>query len=392
MAITIKHRILNPTILFIIGCLLLIIGLFAIKTYFPNPLFWSVALVTVLLFFFKILVVNKDHFGFVILLFFLSHFSYLDNQGGLWNISSLIVLLLFVFRKSINTYYFKSDVITNVLLFIFVLCNIIGLIVKNPSSVVLRVEGFIMLSAYVLVFLFISNVKISIYDLRRFFGMLYLTSFYLFFAALNQRYGFIKSKLPFLPAKHIVNGHINLTSNSASVFGNSELYGEYSILILIIVLAFINNVRVFKTVFIKSYYFYIISIISVLGAFMSGARSAVILIIFAITVIFGSNILKQHISKSFFRIFLATVLFSTFFLITQVDFGLESSKEDFEQLEGTEFSLNNIISGKAINRYEPFKYALIRLREKIVVYWLWFSSFRVKYKGLVGLYRQYSIC
>jgi len=47
-----------------------------------------------------------------------------------------------------------------------------------------------------------------------------------------------------------------------------------------------------------------------------------------------------------------------------LDFGTKSSKEDFEQLNQTSFSIQSVISGESINRYETFVQALKRLNSQ----------------------------
>ena len=300
--------------------------------------------------------------GFILVLFFLSHFSYLENQGGLWNISSFLIYFFLILTRARETRFFKTDRTTLTLLLILFGFNMVGWLFISTTSLIMRIEGFIMLSSYMLTFVFISNIKITPFQLRRFFNLLFIISIYLFITAINQRFGFIESKLPFLPPKSITDdGLIGLTTNSSSVFGNSELYGEYCVLILILTLSAVKSKALIRLFFSKTFYPYIIILLSILGTLLSGSRASVLLAVFAILIVFSLNLLSLKISKNYLRLLFLSSIFAGFFIIFSFDLGIDSSKKDFEQLDQTSFSIQSVISGESINRYETFVEAVSRL-------------------------------
>jgi hypothetical protein len=343
---------------------LLFIGLLSIKLYFSSPIFWVISLSTVIFLFYKFLSTNKDPMGFILILFFLSHFSYLDNQGGLWNISSSLIYFFLILTGSREIRFFKTDRTTFLLLLILFGFNMVGWLFISTTSLIMKIEGFIMLSSYMLTFVFISNIKITPFQLRRFFNLLFIISIYLFIAAINQRFGIIKSKLPFLPPKAISDGVIALTTNSSSVFGNSELYGEYCVLILLLTLSVVKSKALIRLFFSKTFYPYIIILLSIFGTFLSGSRSSVLLAVSAIFIVFSLNFLSLNISKNYIRLLVFSSVFIGLFLMLNLDIGTKSSKEDFEQLNQTSFSIQSVISGESINRYETFNQALKRLNSQ----------------------------
>jgi hypothetical protein len=340
---------------------LLLIGLFAVKAYFPIPIFWVFSVSIVIFYFHKFLLKNKDPMGFILILFFLSHFSYLDNQGGLWNISAFLVYLFLILTGAPEIRFFKTDRTTLILLLILFGFNMVGWLFISTASLILRIEGFIMLSSYMLTYVFISNIKMTPFQLKRFFNLLFIISIYLFIAAINQRLGFINSKLPFLPPKTINNGIIALTTNSNSVFGNSELYGEYCVLILILTLSVVKSKAQIRLFFSKTFYPYIIILLSILGTFLSGSRASILLGVAAILIVFSISILSLNISKNYLRLLLLSSIGVGLFIMLNLDLGLQSSKEDFEKLNQTSFSIQSVISGESINRYETFVQAESRL-------------------------------
>ena len=341
---------------------LLIIGLFSIKLFFPSPVLWIFSFVIILFFLLKVIINYKDPFGFLLILFFLSHFSYVDNQGGLWNISAFTVYIIIILskRKQIS---FKTDRTSLFLLISLLLVNLVGWTFYSDSSITLRIQGFIMLSSYMLTFIFVSNIKITPVVLKRFFNLLFIISIYLFFAAINQRIGIIDSKLPLLPPKSISQNLINLTSNSSSTFANSELYGEYCVLILILTLSVSLTKANIKLFFSKKYYSIIIILMMIFGCFLSGSRSSVLLAFSSLFIVGLKSVLSFKKSNNLFKLLTVLSAISLFSLFI-FDFGYQSTLSDFQKLESLDYSVDNIISGESINRYELFKYAIERINSE----------------------------
>ena len=359
----IANSILSTQKIFLYVASFLLIGLFTIKAYFSIPLFWFLAFLILIFFLSKILFVNNDPMGVILILFFLSHFSYLENQGGLWNILAFTIFSIILFRKKRRT-YFKSDPLTFSLLILLFLFNLIGWIFISDAELILRIQGFIMLCSYILMFLFISNIKLTPFQLRRFFDLLVIISIYVFFASINQRIGIIDSYFPFLPPKAISEGVIALTTNSNSTFGNSELYGEYSVLILLLTMSVSKSQKLVRLFFSKTYYPLIIISLSFIGTFLSGSRASIILAILAVIIVFLQNIVNFNNSIKFFRNLIFVIIFTLILSFLGLDFGYLSTKVDFQKIDQSAMSIQSIISGESINRYELFQFALDRLNSQ----------------------------
>jgi hypothetical protein len=342
---------------------LLIIGLFSIKLYFPNVIFWIFSLIVIVYTLTRVIINKKDPFGFLLILFFLSHFSYLENQGGLWNISAFIVYIFLILFKQ-KEISFKTDRISSFLLISLLLVNLIGWGLYSDASIILRIQGFVMLCSYMLTYVFVSNLKLTLVVLKRFFNLLFIISIYLFFAAINQRFGLIDISLPFLPAKSISNGIISLTTNSDSTIGNSELYGEYCTLILILVLAISKSRKAIKLFFKKKYYPIVIISLMILGTLLSGSRASLVLAFFVLVFTFSLSFFDFKKSNNLLKLFGIFVIIGVIFISTNSDFGISSSINDLEKIDAKSFSLQSFFSGEAINRYELFSHALLRLNSE----------------------------
>lgn len=344
------------------GILILILGLFAIKKYVVIAPIWLTSFCLISWFFMRTL--KKSKTNFVLLLFFLSHFSYADNQGGLWNICALAAyMVIFLADKGRLEFKNRRD-LTLLFALGLLVCNLVGWIFLSRSSYLYRVEGFMMMSSYLITFLIVSNLELSEEFFISKFSLISNLLIYLLFAALNQRFGWVYSKLPLLPPKNIENGLIQLTTNSDSVFGNSELYGEYSVLILIILLSLLRYNASSGYALLSKQRHYISIVIAILGTFLSGSRSSIILVVF-VFVFFGlRSFVKSSLSRAYLRFvaYLSVAAFAV--LVTRLDFGLQSSLDDLNKLENVEFTVENVVSGKAINRYETFLYALDRLDDE----------------------------
>lgn len=362
-----KYPFFNSLEVFNNVIFLLIIGLFSIKLYFSSPIFWIFSILTIVFVYYRSFKLKKDPFGFFLIFFFVSHFSYVENQGGLWNIS---VFLFYIFLILINVNelkYFKTDRISYWALIILFLSNMIGWIFNSDAEIVERIQGFVMLSSYILTFILVSNFKITPFVIKRFFNTLTLITIYLFFVAINQTFGIINTTLPFFPPKDSFRGIIYLSSNSDSTFGNSELYGEYSALIFLITMSVARSKVSVRAFFSNSYYPAIIIILSFLGAFLSGSRASVILVIIATFVMLIKALFNFKIYNNYLKIFFRFSVVAVFLFFLNFDLGFNTTQNDFSSVDKESISLKDIISGESINRFKIFEYAKQRLNSESLI-------------------------
>ena len=100
-------------------------------------------------------------FGFLMVLYVCSHFSYADNQGGLWNLMAFGMLGLFWMFGGRFEKFHRKDILMNVLLGIFILWNIIGWGMKNPVPLVTLLQGAAAFLGFIFVYLATSSLRIS---------------------------------------------------------------------------------------------------------------------------------------------------------------------------------------------------------------------------------------
>lgn len=350
---------INPISL---GLSLLVLGLLSIEKIVPIPAIWIAVIFIIAFQLSKGFI--RDREGFILTIFFLSHFSYADNQGGLWNITSLASIgLVLIIKPSFNIMNLHVNVVPKIFALLLLLLNIIGWIFISKATIILRIQGLIMMLSYATMFMIASSLSVSPHYIRRFYHVLSFTTVYSFCAAVNQRLGFVNTVLPILPPKSVVKGLIQLSTNADSVFGNSELYGEYSVLTLILYLSLTTRSGGFDS-FLSKKILYSSIVLTLFGTLLSGSRSSIFLTV-AVLLYYGLRGLgRGSFSISYSKFLVRLSLFLVLFFVLGFDLGIKSSGEDIESLSNVEFTIQGILDGRSINRYETFLHGFNRLSEQ----------------------------
>lgn len=292
---------------------------------------------------------------FVTQLLLLSNFTYGNNQAGLYNFSTfLAIVILFSISKkfSINlrTRYFG-------LIFTLFLINCLGY-VFYPIQISGIVQGFFTFSAFILIFLLVSNAYFSFNDFVFIFKNLVFIQFYSFVINLLKLFNLHFSSLIMFGG-----GEREGSLTQAGVMGNSELFAELNLIMLILVtILFLNkNLRVRFSI---GYINLVASQIILSGnIFLTRSRSVILLYIFSLFVV----VLASRKIISFNRIVnLGALVISIilFFLLLGNVINIEYSVSEFNELSNFKFSEENVVEGYALNRSNVFPLALQRLSDR----------------------------
>lgn len=395
-----KYKPLKFNYIIILAFACLLFGHLLLRDYMPNPAFGLFGFIIIYLILFFVLIKRKDEFAFILIIYICSHFSYANNQGGLWNIIAFTLLLSYIlFVKKRKQFLFKGHPLINILMGVLIISNFLGLVLNNPMSTTIKIENSIIFLSYILMFYFVANQKLTPKKTKYYILVCLLASIYMFVTAVNQKYAFINFNTPLLGAySHGSSGTITYgTTRAMSTLRHYELFGEYSMLSIAMFIPFFISRQTKIKLNINQNIISIILLISIFNLLLSGTRSSVLLSIFIIFIYFIIYILSVNIKKKAISFFLTIFLFAIPLTLTIGNFfGLDTITSRMEQAESQTITTEGIITGKDINRGTTTEFALHRLSEKswILGYGYgtfesnlsaWFSK-NIGYSGLHSLY------
>ncbi|OPY83122.1 MAG: O-Antigen ligase [Smithella sp. PtaU1.Bin162] len=337
----------------------------SIKAYFPNPAFWIIGAGIIVFAACCFLLKSKEPFGFFLAVFACTHFAFADNQGGLWSyVICAVLLIAAVLKCPIDLRSASIPRVINWLLLLFVIHQVIGLLL-NPYSGISNIQSVIVTCSQCVVFYFCASLEMSETNLRRIFSVWFLTAFFVFLVALNQKYPLLITSSPLLPQRQ---SWMNIIADTpAGAFGCSELFAEYFCMISVMSLIFIVYSKKMRQLRIKKYIPCAMLLLAAISLTMGGSRAAIILAGAAVSYMMLENVIFMPSIRNIGRaILLSGIVFLSIVFIMNFGsyFSLDKTIDDFSAIDISGISLNSIISGDSINRNAVYDPGYRRLAEK----------------------------
>ena len=364
-----RNRALTLTGILATAFLALLAGHFVLIQYMPNAMMGgALGLLLVAMIFSYVLLIRRDTFGFIILVYISSHFSYGDSHGGLFNISAFVVLAVYLATNRVREISQQRDNVMFAVLLVFILWNVLGWGMKNPVPMIPRLEGIAAFFGFVLIFYLASNVLITKERFRLFLNVTFIMVFYQFMVALNQRYGLVGWNSP-LVGGYIETGKlVTAVTEYAPTSGtlrHFELFGEYGALLTCLLVPFLSSSSTQRELRFGSNRIVVMIFICLSFTVLTSNRAAAILSVLAFVLYY--LIFPMQIFSSIDRfgrqirvilvIALLVPLIGTFIGLTQLG-------EDFSSLSDKEFSTESIVSGESINRGGLITGGLMRIKQE----------------------------
>jgi hypothetical protein len=340
--------------------LFLVLSHLAVKDFFPNPVFWVLAAIIMVFIGIGWVELKKDNFGFFLIIFLCNHFSFAENQGGLYSyvFFAVIIASLLLTRRKILIFS-SVPFIFHVFLIVFFAYQIFGTIL-NPYSLVSNIQSTIVVLSWLLVFYYTASLKISNVNIKQFLSLWFVVVSWMFIVSLNQKYSLVITQSPLLP-QHGTGLAVSGT------FKNSELFSEYFCFIFIFSCIIIGNLNEFKVLKIKKNALVFIAFFSLCGLMMGGSRAAILLAGASVFYIVFLNAVLMPTAKNFRQaliIVAALPFFGMLILLSGSLVSVDLVKKDFKKLEQAGLNVKTAISGKGINRGNLFIVAARRLAKK----------------------------
>lgn len=337
----------------------------SVKEYFPSPVFWVVGAGFIVVAGVVWLLVSKDDFGFLLVMFVCVHFAFADNQGGLWSYvvcAVLLVATLFGHKKSISLSSVPFSM--RVLIYVFLIHQFLGTFL-NPYSPISNIQATVVVLSQVLIFYYSASRQITDLNLKRLLSVGFFVVFWVFVIGLNQHFHWVVINSPLLPTMFRKVGM--LTSIPLGPFGNSELFSEYFCIVFLLSLLIVSHLKELRSLSVNKVWPLLIVFISPIALVLGTSRAAIILAVTATCLITFSNLIILPSMRNIKRTFiLGTLVFMVIAVVLMMGslVPLDAMKDKFSKLNPSKINMDTVASGKGINRDSVYKAAFRRLNSE----------------------------
>jgi hypothetical protein len=351
--------------IFLIAALVLIVGHSILQQYMPNIAVGGLGFLTLLLVLGYLLIYKKDLFSFIIVIYICSHFSYGDNHGGLWNIVAFVLLGLFFLFVRNRDEFKKSDLTISILLTIFIFFDLVGLFFVNPMTLIPNLKGTSAFFGYVLMYITASKLIITPERVRVFLYVSFVMLAYQFGVALIQYYSLVDWGTPLVGGNTMEMMIVTSSARPIGTIQNFELFAEYALFMVCLSLPFLSSKSTRKEVGFRYIYLSVMIFISISIVVITSMRAATILLIltaifyysfFPLRIFSAINALSQQLK--------IIILLATLLPAVSVYIGVKELSDDFKNVSTKSMNIENIISGKSINRGGLTSLAMQRINKE----------------------------
>ncbi len=372
-------------------------GHLLLKAYTPNVAAGAVGFLLIVLIYFYTLFIRRDPFGFILIVYINSHFSYADNQGGLWNLLTFGLLGMHLVVGRQRKRFRQPDLLIFVLLAVFILWNVLGWFLKNPMPIVGKIQGIAVLVGFVLMFNLTRNMVITAERFRLFLVVSLFMLLYQVVVAMNQRYYLIDWNTPLIggyseQGTTIIDG----IANATGTLGHFELFGEYAVLLTCLLVPLLSSSAIQRQLDFAGNRVIVMIFACFTIVMLTSTRAAAILLVFVLVAYY--LLLPARIFSAIDRVgrqFKLIVLLLLVLPVAGTYFGMSSLMSDFSDLSGVKFTAESVISGAAINRGSLTTLALERIENESwwVGYgfgvprsngWAWFNADPARVKSSIA--------
>lgn len=354
---------LPVVLILLIAAVCLVLGHLLLTEFMPSPAVGLLGFIFLVGALGYVLLSRNDQFSFAIIVYICSHFSFAENQGGLWNLLAAILILMHFALGLKRETLPGREMSIYVLLWVLVLANVLGWGLMSPVDVVERAKGAVAFLGFVLTFQLVSNLEITPARLRTFLLVTLAICVYQFLVALNQRYAVINLNTPLLGAYSRDAGFITYGStNAQGTLRHSELFGEYGAMLWCMLLPVLSSSTIQKALQIRLWAVLLPMLLSLAFVALTSTRSAAFLVVVALLVFFVVNLRRSYaaidrLSRQFQLGLFVLVVVTAF----GAWIGVQSLTENLQEIDRGSLTTESIISGEALNRGGLFPAALERL-------------------------------
>ncbi|MFW5983075.1 MAG: hypothetical protein ACOCQ4_01135, partial [bacterium] len=328
------------------------------NTYFPNLIINLVALVVIAFYTYNKTLKKKDLFTFLMVVYFMSAFPFLNVKGGGVNLIIFVAVLIYFLLNQKSPFLGRQDKITNTFLVLWILSSILGWFSNYAGTGINIIYSAATFFGVIFVLLSARSIILTPTRIAVFIKLNLIIISYAIIAFINARLGILDVTTFLLPQSRVAD---YLYVEASGIIGSSPVYGEFSLIMLALFFVFYlfnpPEIRVSKRTF------FVGALLAAASVVASISRS-VFLLAFAgvVAIIFFQFLLYPARAKKAFGQF---VLVFLFFASIYAVINFTGISYVFQRLESYEkstidqggISWETIKDGSAYNRSTAFAVA-----------------------------------
>jgi hypothetical protein len=341
-----RRRELSTTQVGFTACACLFVGHLAINAIVPSVAvnIMGVGLVGLILGY--VLFVRRDSFSFLLIVFVCSGFRYANNQGGLFNLVTFFLLASHLLINPVRETMRSRDSVIVGLMFVLIVSNMIGLIVRNPMPLNVRILEACSFNAFMLAFYVAGNLRLTDQRLKKLLYVLSGTVIYGFLVSINQHYAIVGGfNTPLLG----FGDNFYAASNAFGTFQSASSNGQYSMIIFAFLMPLLCASASRSRLRLKPIFFVLVAILCMSNVVLSNMRAAAVesfMLLIIYSAMFTVMYRRSFKNSKYLNVFTITLVF--FMMSFGVLVGTDNMIRDFEEVEIE--SIGDVVSGRAINR------------------------------------------
>ncbi len=220
-----------------------------------------------------VLLIKRDAFAFILIVFICSQYRYANNQGGLFNLVSFLLLSIYIVMYRAQETIKATDKVVAGLIFVLFVANMTGLIFRNPMPFNVRLLQGASFSSFLLAFYVASNLMLSEARIRILLRVLSVSIAYNFIISLNQHYSILKMDTPLLGLSESL---FYAANNAFGTFGSASNNGQFSMMMFAFLMPLLCASVTSRKLKLNPIYFTAIALICVFTVVLSNMRAAAI--------------------------------------------------------------------------------------------------------------------
>jgi len=360
-----KSRDLAAFPILVIATILLLAGHFVLQQYGPNTIVRAGSFIFLMAVSSYVVLIRRDIFAFVMTIYVASHFSYGDNHGGLWNLLAVVVVSIFFPFIYNNVSVRGGSILIRGLLGIFILSNVAGWVIVNPLPLESLVKGIAAFFGYMLIFYLSSNISITKERVKIYISIVTVLIIYQFIISIFQYYQLADWSSPIVGGNTLGTMVVTEVNRPVGTIQHFELFAEYAVLMSCLLVPMLSSSTTKKE--LRLSYLQIIAVLIVCCGIViiTSVRAAAILMV--LTIVLYYLLLVSRFIKSLDKIsqqLKLAMIFMVVFPVASIYVGYKELKDDFNNVDIENITIQNVISGKAINRGPLIVAALNRIESE----------------------------
>lgn len=355
-----------------ISILALILGHSMINTFFQSILLNGLGLLVTSVIIYYYTLRKNDFFSFIMIMYFTTLFPYGLAKGGAFNLVALTNILFYLFLKGKLPLEIRhKDFNVKLLITILFISSVIGWLTLYTGSISDLLFSSFTFIGILLLLTVSSSLILNVARIKFFINLNIVIASFSLLASLNHFLRIIPFQTPMFPVSSSID-FITNNIESVGIIGVSPFYGQHSMIVSLLMFSFlVGGVIHSKSHLLISRNKILFGLsISMINVFLSVSKAVFFSTLggFIIVYILNARMTNINISKQFFQI-ITILIFGLSLMFVVETAGLDYvfkriDEQNYRTQKDGGFTIQNILSGAALNRGAAFKEGTDRFKSR----------------------------